>query len=94
MERDDVVQFLPPTTADRWLGQTILPWRRYARPLGQQARCGQETGHFCVQLSVPIQDHVAIWQGSGNASRSCWMIHSEVGRGVTCRARSGDVRAL
>jgi len=46
MERDDVVALLPPTTADPSLRKPILPWRRHARPLGLQARCGPETGHF------------------------------------------------
>jgi hypothetical protein len=60
IQSDDVVEKLSPAASDPPFGESILPRRLDARPLGFQTRRLQERDHLIVEFRVSIQDHIAI----------------------------------
>ncbi len=57
---DHVVQDLPTATPDPAFRNPVLPGRLNARPLRLQARCLEERDHLCIELRVPVEDHLPI----------------------------------
>ena len=60
VQRDDVVEDLPPATSYPSFRDSILPRRPYTRPFGLQSRCLQEGDHFVSELRISIEDGISI----------------------------------
>ena len=99
IERNHVVQDFAPATSDPQFGEPILPGRPHARAFRLQPRCSQEIRHLCIELLVPIQDHVTI---STKLSRKGYGIYGtseprSIGRRAShasIRLRNADVEQL
>jgi len=85
LQGDDGIQNLPPATSDPSFRKAILPGSLHPGAFRLPTGCFQEAEHLRIELSIPIEEDVTT--ASGKASRSCWMIPSAVGCGVTLPCR-------
>ena len=60
VQRDDMIENLAPATSHLSFRDSILPGRPWARSLGLQTRCPQETDDVSVELRVPVEDDVTV----------------------------------
>ena len=77
-----VVKDLAPATAHPPLRHTILPGRPWARSLGLQTRCPQETDDVSVELRVPVEDDVTVRHRLGESFPQ--LLHDPLRRRMWC----------
>src|SRR5215471_124694 len=61
VQRDDMVQYLPPTTSHPAFRGSILPRRLNACPLRFQTRRLQKRDHVSIEFRIAVEDHIAVW---------------------------------
>ena len=79
IQRDHMVQQLPPYAPDPAFGDAVLPRAPNAGANSFYATGVQKPPHGTGELAVAVEHDEAAGTGSGKASRSCCTIHSLVG---------------
>ena len=80
VQRDDVVEDLPPTTADPAFRDPILPGRLHTRALRLEAGGLQESDHIGIEFRVVVQDDISIRTSLGE--RFPELLHDPIGGGM------------
>jgi hypothetical protein len=80
VQRDDVVEDLPPTTADPAFRDPVLPGRLHTRALRPEAGGLQESDHIGIEFRVVVQDDISIRTSLGE--RFPQLLHDPIGGGM------------
>jgi hypothetical protein len=79
VQRDDVVEDLPPATADPALRDPVLPGRLHTRALRLEAGGLQESDYIGIEIGVVVEEDILILTSVGE--RFPQLLHDPIGGG-------------